>query len=167
VRLAALAGAVAPRAADSVSAGGEAPAARFFDADGGWFDVSGFLDTAYGFVPLDAPITVPAVGYGTVGALVSVDRDAPGKGERYPRPDIAAIGGLATENKTRDFFGGHLGTWLDGRLRTLRRIAVVADSTLLALAPKIGSHFVSAELRTFEVDSCAAALAWIEGGSQT
>ncbi len=35
---------------------------------GGWFDVSGFLDTAYGFVPLVVPITEPAVGYSAAGA---------------------------------------------------------------------------------------------------
>lgn len=30
---------------------------RFIDPDDGWFDVSNFLDTAYGFVPVLAPIT--------------------------------------------------------------------------------------------------------------
>ena len=48
--------------------------------------------------------------------------------------------------------------------RRIRRIAVVSDSTLLAVAPKIASHFVSAELRTFEGAGRAAALAWIEAG---
>ena len=92
--------------------------ARLFDPDDGWLDVSGFLDTAYGFVPLVMPITEPAVGYGAVGALVFIDRDVPGKGRPHARPDIAAVGGLATENGTRGLFGVHLGTWLDGRLRT-------------------------------------------------
>ena len=49
--------------------------------------------------------------------------------------------------------------------RRIRRIAVVSDSTLLAVAPKIASHFVSAELRTFEGAGRAAALAWIEAGA--
>ena len=49
--------------------------------------------------------------------------------------------------------------------RQIRRIAVVSDSPLLAAAPKIASHFVSAKLRTFDVASRAAALAWVEGGS--
>jgi hypothetical protein len=51
--------------------------------------------------------------------------------------------------------------------RRIRRIAVVSDSALLSVAPKIASHFVSAELRTFEASARAAALAWVEGGSQT
>ena len=48
--------------------------------------------------------------------------------------------------------------------RRIRRIAVVSDSTLLAAAPKIASHFVSAEVRSFDTAGRAAALAWIEAG---
>jgi SpoIIAA-like len=48
--------------------------------------------------------------------------------------------------------------------RRVRRVAVVSDSPALALAPKIASHFVSAELRTFDVAERGAALAWIEAG---
>jgi hypothetical protein len=48
--------------------------------------------------------------------------------------------------------------------RRIRRIAVVSDSPLLALGPKIASHFVSAELRTFNAADRAAALIWIEAG---
>ncbi len=48
--------------------------------------------------------------------------------------------------------------------RRIRRVAVVSDSSLLAVAPKIASHFVSAELRTFKAADRAAALAWLEGG---
>jgi hypothetical protein len=48
--------------------------------------------------------------------------------------------------------------------RLIRRIAVVSDSTLLAFAPKLASHFVSAEVRAFDGAERAAALAWIEGG---
>ena len=49
--------------------------------------------------------------------------------------------------------------------RRIRRVAVVSDSALLAAAPKIASHFVSWELRTFAAADRAAALAWIESGS--
>jgi SpoIIAA-like len=51
--------------------------------------------------------------------------------------------------------------------RRRRRIALVSDSTLLAVAPKIASHFVSAEVRNFDAAGRAAALAWIEAGPQT
>jgi len=123
VCLAGLAGAAALPAAEDTGTEEPTAGSRFFDPDDGWFDVSGFLDTAYGFVPVIAPITEPAVGYGAAGALVFVDRNAPGQGERFSRPNIAAVGGLATENGTRGLFAGHLGTWMDGRLRTLVGVA--------------------------------------------
>jgi len=97
---------------------------RLIDPEDGWVDASEFLDTAHGFVPLVAPITEPAVGYGLVGALVFIDRKPLDAAQRFTRPNIAAVGGLATENGTRGLFGAHLGTWLDGRLRS---IAAVAD----------------------------------------
>ena len=95
----------------------------FRDPQDGWLDFSQFLDTAYGFIPLAAPITEPAVGYGAVGALAFIDRRAPGWGERGARPNIAVVGALGTENGTRGAFGGHLGSWMDGRLRTLVAVA--------------------------------------------
>lgn len=115
--------AVAVPAADNAAA--EPTPSRLIDPDDGWLDASGFLDTAYGFVPVVAPITEPAVGYGAVGALVFIDRDPASERQRYVRPNIAAIGGMATENGSRGMFGGHLGTWMDGRLRTLVAIADV------------------------------------------
>jgi Omp85 superfamily domain len=118
-----LLGAAALHAADNDGKKDAPPAARFFDAADGWFDVSSFLDTAYGFVPIIAPITEPAVGYGAAGALVFVDRNVPGAGQRFARPNIAVAGGLATQNGTQGLFGGHLGNWMDGRLRTLVGVA--------------------------------------------
>jgi hypothetical protein len=70
-----------------------------------------------------APITEPAVGYGAAGALVFIDRHPAAAGQPFVRPNIAAIGGLATENGTRGAFAGHLGTWMDGRVRTLAALA--------------------------------------------
>jgi hypothetical protein len=49
--------------------------------------------------------------------------------------------------------------------RRIRRIAVVSDSKLLALAPKLASHFVSAEVRAFDAADRAAALAWLQSGN--
>ncbi|MGB8437057.1 MAG: STAS/SEC14 domain-containing protein [Burkholderiales bacterium] len=49
--------------------------------------------------------------------------------------------------------------------RKIRRIAVVSDSALLAVAPKIASHFVSAQVRNFGSAERTAALAWVEADS--
>ena len=109
-------------AANSWAGDGDKPS-RLIDASDGWLDLSQFLDTAYGFVPLVSPITEPAVGYGAAAALVFIDRQTSPSQQRNARPNIAAIGGAATENGTRGLFAGHLGTWLDGRLRTTAAIA--------------------------------------------
>jgi hypothetical protein len=127
--LAALCAAGMLHAADEAPAGSaKTPAqkdeVRLFDADG-WLDASQFLDTAYGFLPMIVPITEPAVGYGAAGALVFIDREGAGQWGERTRPNIAAIGGLGTENGTRGMFAGHLGTWRGGKLRTL---AAVADA---------------------------------------
>ena len=116
-------------AADEAPAGGARPPApkeevSLFDAEG-WLDASQFLDTAYGFLPMIVPITEPAVGYGAAGALVFIDREGAGQSGERSRPNIAAIGGMGTENGSRGMFAGHLGTWRGGRLRTL---AAVADA---------------------------------------
>jgi hypothetical protein len=42
---------------------------------------------------------------------------------KYTRPNILAVGALGTENGTRGAFAMHLGTWLDGRLRTIAGLA--------------------------------------------
>ncbi len=107
------------QAAEEAPPDRETRASKLVDPNDGWLDVSRFLDTAYGFIPLIAPITEPAVGYGAVGALVFIDRDTSNSGQRYTRPNIALAGGLSTQNGTRGAFAGHLGTWMDGRLRTL------------------------------------------------
>jgi hypothetical protein len=96
------------------------------DPQDGWLDASAFLDTAYGFVPVIAPITEPAVGYGAVGALVFIDRQPPVEGQPFVRPNIAAVGGLATENGTDGLFAAHLGTWRDGRLKTTVGVATAS-----------------------------------------
>jgi len=95
---------------------------KFKDPEDGRFDVSGFLDTAHGFMPLLVPITEPALGYGAVGAAVFISGGTLGEGER---PNIATVGALRTDNGTRGWFGAHLGTWADGRVRTTVALADV------------------------------------------
>ena len=100
------------------SAAANAPS-KFRSADDGWLDWSGFLDEAYGFIPLVIPITEPAVGYGAAGGLAFIDKP---KGEAqagFGRPNITAVGGLSTENGTWGVMAGDVRYWLDDRLQTL------------------------------------------------
>src|SRR3974390_2995546 len=51
-------------------------ASKFRSPEDGWFDVSGFLEEKYGFIPVPLIITEPAVGYGG-GPCLIVPRKLP------------------------------------------------------------------------------------------
>ena len=92
--------------------------------DDGMFDVSDFLLSASGFLPVVVPITEPAVGYGLGGGLaffhdkLGVREGADGQ-PRFVLPSISIVGGAATENGTWGSFLGHLGVWDEGRVKYL------------------------------------------------
>ena len=87
--------------------------------DDGWLDISGFVDQAYGFVPLLIPITEPAVGLGAAGALVFIDKPKAEANSGFGRPNISVVGALGTENGTRGEFAGDMRYWLDDRIKSL------------------------------------------------
>lgn len=49
--------------------------------------------------------------------------------------------------------------------RKIQRIALAADSKLTSVAPRIGEHFVKAEVKTFGYDQLDAAVAWAGGSA--
>ena len=51
--------------------------------------------------------------------------------------------------------------------RKIKRIAVAADGELATLAPRIGEHFVQAEVKGFGYDALDAAIAWAAAGGQS
>ena len=108
----------------STSPAASSASSKFMSSEDGWLDVSGFLDEAYGFVPIAFPITEPAVGYGAGGGLLFVDRDKTKVDSRpgYGRPNLTAVGGLGTENGTWGVFAGDSRYWFDDRLQTLTGI---------------------------------------------
>lgn len=97
----------------------------FFDPTDGAIDITGFLDTRVGFLPLAMPITEPAVGLGIgVGLTFFHDRPhkIPGKGDEPARlimPSTSVLIGAGTENGTWAAGLGHLGIWDKGRIRYL------------------------------------------------
>lgn len=118
VPLPALAGGEAAQLPDPAAAVDTEEPSRF-RGDDGWLDVSGFLDQAYGFIPLVVPITEPAVGFGGAAALMFIDKPFGESAAGFGRPNITVIGGLGTENGTRGAFAGDMRHWLDDRLKTL------------------------------------------------
>ena len=96
--------------------------ARMFDPVDGQLDVSEFLASARGFLPVPIIVTEPAVGYGggVVGMFVRPRREAGEEG--WSRPDLSGIGGFGTQNGTWGAMGMDVTHWLDGRLKTLAAI---------------------------------------------
>ncbi|MCP4993943.1 MAG: STAS/SEC14 domain-containing protein [Gammaproteobacteria bacterium] len=45
----------------------------------------------------------------------------------------------------------------------IERVAMVSDDDLVQVLPDIVSHFVNAELRTFEYQQASQAMAWLQG----
>ena len=95
-------------------------------ADGS-FDVSEFLDEAYGFVPVVAPITEPAVGYGLAGGLLFIDKPLGNAHPGHGRPNMTFVGGMLTENDTQGLFAFDSRHWLNDGLQTL---AGVIDASI-------------------------------------
>jgi len=48
--------------------------------------------------------------------------------------------------------------------RKIAKVAVVSDSTLLSVGPKVADHFVSAEVRHFRAGERDAAISWLGEG---
>ena len=92
---------------------------KFRSAEDGWIDLSAFMDQSYGFAPLVMPITEPAVGYGAAGGLAFIDKP---QGEAQPgfgRPNVTAVGGMATQNGSWGVLAGDVRYWWDDQLQTV------------------------------------------------
>ena len=117
------------RAQDAPAVSAPAPEAEeeetslFRSEEDGWFDVGGFLDTQFGFLPIAVPITEPAVGYGLAGGVAFLSRSLGDARAGYGRPNVTFVGGLATENGTDGLMAGDLRYWNDDRLQTLIAVA--------------------------------------------
>jgi len=92
---------------------------KFIDPQDGKLDVSAFLATAYGFVPIASIITDPAIGYGGALGLVFIKPNHDTNSGEMLRPDMALAAGMATENGTWGAAGGYSGNWRNGTLKTL------------------------------------------------
>ena len=91
-----------------------APQSKFKSPEDGWFDLSGFLSQKYGFMPIAAPITEPAVGYGAAAGVVFISQPI-----GVSRPNMTMVGGLGTENGTKGFVAGDLRYFFGRKLQTL------------------------------------------------
>jgi hypothetical protein len=93
--------------------------ARFFDPNDGQLDLSSFLEQPRAFLPIPVIVTEPAVGYGggAFGLFLRPRTEAGTEG--WARPNLSAVGGLATENGSWLALAADSSRWVDGRLQTL------------------------------------------------
>jgi Omp85 superfamily domain len=87
--------------------------------DDGWFDLSAFLDTSYGFVPIVWPVTEPAIGYGGCAALAFIGKSSTDTRAGFDQPNITGVAGLGTENGTWGAAAMDSRYWMDNQLQTL------------------------------------------------
>ena len=80
------------------------------------FDVSHYLYNLHGLLPVIAPITEPAIGYGAAGALLYFIPKREKK-DVFQMPDIVAGIGGYTSNDTWFAGGGYIGFWNDDKIR--------------------------------------------------
>ena len=101
---------------------------NFIDSSDGYLDMSGWLATRQGFLPVPIIITEPAVGYGAGLALAFFHGEFSGRqvesplspgGVRRVAPSMSALAAAKTENGTWFAGGGHYGIWKDDRVRYL------------------------------------------------
>ena len=99
----------------------ESEGGRFSDPDDGYFDMSRFLASKKGFLPVPIIITGPTFGAGGglnvlfLSDTLTSHRRSDGK---YVPPDITGVAAAATANGTKFAAAYYLGFWLEGDLRT-------------------------------------------------
>jgi len=79
-------------------------------------DISYYLNNLHGFLPIIAPITEPAVGYGaTLAGVFFIPKKTDKK--KFKMPDVVGAAGGMTSNKTWFAGAGYVGFWKDDRIR--------------------------------------------------
>jgi hypothetical protein len=122
----------------------------FIDAQDGALDVSEFLSTREGFLPIAIPITEPAVGYGlSLGLSFFHDKphvvmNQPGEPPRVIMPSTTVLFGAGTENGTWAAGIGHLGVWDGGRIRYVGALGYTSlNLDWFGRGDSLGDHSIS------------------------
>src|SRR5262245_27775166 len=96
---------------EQTPSGGARPAEPAVEDDG-WPDLSTFLDSKLGFLPIASPITEPAVGYGAAGGLMFLSKSFGDVAAGLGRPNITVVGGMGTSNGTWGALAADIRYWL-------------------------------------------------------
>lgn len=82
----------------------------------GQLDLSQYMATRTGFLPIPVIVTEPAVGYGGGLGLLFI-HDKLGDADRTGPPSITVLGGAYTESDSWGGGIGHFGSWAEDRVR--------------------------------------------------
>ncbi len=89
----------------------------FIDTLDNAFDISYYMYNLHGLLPIPSPITEPAVGFGAALATVYFIPKKNKDSYKFQMPDIAALVGGLTENKTWVAGAAYLGFWNKDKIR--------------------------------------------------
>src|SRR4029077_2619686 len=107
-------------------------ASPFRDPTDGQLDLSDWLVTRKGGLPIATVITEPAVGYGLgLGVLFfhqSIQESVANAGGKMAPPSVTAAVIAGTENGTRLGAFGHFGSWKNDRFRYVGGFALLAPN---------------------------------------
>lgn len=93
------------------------------------FDISQYLYGITGFLPVVAPITEPAVGYGAAGSLLYFVPTRAYDSAMFSMPDMAGLLGGYTQNNTWIAGGMYFGFWNNDKIR-YQGVAIYSDANL-------------------------------------
>ena len=97
----------------------------FVSEDDGKFDISAYLSTKYGFMPMPIIVTEPAVGYGAGLNLMFLHDSLASSMERKSPPSISGVVGVGTENGTLFGAAYHLGFWKEDTIRSTTAVGAL------------------------------------------
>jgi hypothetical protein len=97
----------------------------FISQEDGKFDISDFLSTKYGFIPMPIIVTEPAVGYGGGLNLMFLHDSLASSVQRKSPPSISGVVGAGTENGTLFGAAYHLGFWKEDTIRTASAVGAM------------------------------------------
>ena len=97
----------------------------FVSEDDGKFDISDYLSTKHGFMPMPIIVTEPAVGYGGGLNLMFLHDNLASSIERKSPPSISGVVGVGTENGTLAGAAYHLGFWKEDTIRSTTAVGAL------------------------------------------
>jgi hypothetical protein len=126
---------------------------NMIDPGDGKLDVSNYLASANGFLPVPIIITEPAVGYGLGAAVAYFHQSKEIDRKEHPHqgpPSISVGFGAETENGTYLYGGAHSGVWKDDHIRYLGAIA--RANVNMTFYPNLGQDAREEDGIDFNVD---------------